>query len=271
MVRSRILRWSKWILAAYLLIGILFYFFQDRLIFRPQRVHPANHYNIPYPHSELAISLNSDDTLHLIDFHPDSTTAFRGIVLYFHGNRKHIGFYADQTPAITKWGYRVLMIDYPGYGKSSGKLTEEKLYEWSEIVYRIAHKQVAADSIFIYGKSLGTGVATRLASIRGNKGLILETPYYDMPSVAARFLPIYPTQWMMHYRFPLHEFLRQVQSPVLIFHGTDDEVIGIKQAERLRPVLKPSDRMMIIPGGKHNGLTQYAQVQSVLDSIWSQR
>lgn len=268
MVRPRLLRWSKWIAVAYGVIGILFYLFQDKLIFHPERMHPDHAYSIPYPHDDLAIALNADDTLHLIDFHPDSTAAFKGIVLYFHGNRKHIGFYADQTPFITKWGYRVLMIDYPGYGKSSGKLTEQKLYDWSEIVYRIAHKQVAADSITIYGKSLGTGVATRLASIRGNKRLILETPYYGMPSVVSRFMPIYPTRWMMQYEFPLHEYLRNVRSPVLIFHGTADEVISIKQARRLEPMLKNSDRLLIIPGGKHNGLTENATVRTALDSIW---
>lgn len=270
MVRTRLLHWSKWILAGYGAIGIFFYIFQDKLIFHPERMHPDTAYNIPYPHNDLAIPLNTDDTLHLIDFHPDSAAPFKGVVLYFHGNRKHIGFYADQTPSITKWGYRVLMIDYPGYGKSSGKLTEEKLYEWSEIVYRIALKQVAADSITIYGKSLGTGVATRLASIRANKQLILETPYYDMPSVAARFLPIYPIRWMMKYRFPLHEYLNEVRSPVLIVHGTADEVISIKHAEKLRPILKKIDRLLIVPGGKHNGLTQFSTVQRVLDSIWRQ-
>jgi pimeloyl-ACP methyl ester carboxylesterase len=240
------------------------------MIFHPERMHPGNTYDIPYPHSDVKIAMDSEDTLHLVDFHPDSSVPFKGIVVYFHGNRKHIGFYADQTPSITRWGYRVLMIDYPGYGKSSGKLTEKKLYEWSEIVYRIAHKQVAADSIFIYGKSLGTGVATRLASIRGNRGLILETPYYDMPAVAARFLPIYPTAWMMHYQFPLHEYLAAVKSPVLLFHGTEDEVISFKQALRLKPILKPSDRMLIVTGGNHNGLTNYPMVRRALDSIWSQ-
>ncbi|MFM7672375.1 MAG: alpha/beta hydrolase [Bacteroidota bacterium] len=269
MVRKRILRWGRWIGAIYLLIGLLFYIFQDRLFFHPERVHPAGSYQIPYRHAELAITLNESDTLHLIDFAPDSNTSFRGIVLYFHGNRKHIGYYADQTPPMTKAGYRVLMIDYPGYGRSSGTLTEKKLYDWSEIVYRIAHKQVSADSILIYGKSLGTGVATRLASIRSCKSLILETPYFDLPTVAARFMPIYPTHWLMNYQFPLHEYLSLVKAPVFIFHGTDDEVIGLKQALRLRALLKPNDQFLIVPGGTHNGLTRYVPVRKKLDSVWN--
>ncbi len=270
MVRTRLLRWLKWIFAVYVLVGLLFLLLQDHLLFHPERVHPTDDYEIAHPHRAISIPINNSDTLHLIDFLPDRLASTKGVVLYFHGNRKHIGYYADQTPAMTKAGYHVLMIDYPGYGKSSGELTESKLYDWSEIVYRIAHKQHSADSILIYGKSLGTGVATRLASIRGCKGLILETPYYDLPTVAARFLPIYPTQWMMNYSFPLHAYLSEVKAPVFIFHGTDDEVIGIKQAKRLQKELKTSDRMLIVEGGKHNGLIEFETVRNALDSIWNQ-
>ncbi len=268
MVKKRLLRWLRWIAVIYVCIGVLFYFFQDQLLFHPERVHPGNRYQIPYAHRDVSVPINTNDTLHLIEFLPDTGTTFRGIILYFHGNRKHIGYYADQTPPMTDAGYRVLMIDYPGYGKSSGKLTEQTLYDWSEIVYRIAHKQVAADSILIHGKSLGTGVAARLAADRACNGLILETPYYDLPSVAARFLPIYPTHGLMHYTFPLHEYLKRVRAPVFILHGTDDEVISIKQALRLRPVLKAEDKMLVVPGGKHNGLIQYPAVRKALDSIW---
>jgi len=269
MVNNRLLRWLRWIVSIYIGIGFLFYFFQEELIFHPERVHPNNNYEIPYRHHDLAIPINSSDTLHLVEFLPDSQQAAKGIILYFHGNRKHIGYYADQTPPMTKDGYRVLMIDYPGYGKSSGQFTEQKLYEWSEIVFRIAHKQVAADSIIIHGKSLGTGVAAQLASRRGCKTLILETPYYDLPSVAARFLPIYPTSWMMRYSFPLHEYLKNVSAPVFIFHGTNDEVIGIKQAKRLQPALKKTDQLLMVPGGTHNGLVQDPMVRRALDSVWA--
>lgn len=270
MVSTRMFRWFRWILVGYVSIGLIFYFFQDKLLFHPERVHPNADYQIPYAHRSIAISLDTEDTLHLIEFLPDTNAPARGIILYFHGNRKHIGYYADQTPPMTRAGYRVLMIDYPGYGKSSGTLTEKKLYDWSEIVYRIAHKQVSADSIMIYGKSLGTGVATRLASLRGCKQLILETPYYDLPTVAARFLPIFPTRLLMNYEFPLHRYLQQVRAPILTIHGTLDEVVSIHHAHKLQSLLKPEDRMILVKGGKHNGLTKDPAVRAALDSIWNQ-
>jgi pimeloyl-ACP methyl ester carboxylesterase len=100
--------------------------------------------------------------------------------------------------------------------------------------------------------------------------LILETPYYDLPSVAARFLPIYPTRWLMNYEFPLHQYLQQVRVPVLTIHGTMDEVISIHHADKLRSLLKPRDRMILVTGGKHNGLSKDPAVRAALDSIWNQ-
>jgi dipeptidyl aminopeptidase/acylaminoacyl peptidase len=74
---------------------------------------------------------------------------------------------------------------------------------------------------------------------------------------------------MMNYSFSLHTYLSEVKAPVFIFHGTEDEVIGIKQAKRLQQKLKTSDRLLIVEGGKHNGLNEYQSVRLALDSIWN--
>ena len=172
-------------------------------------------------------------------------------------------------PYFTRKGYQVLMIDYPGYGKSTGALTEKKLYAWARQVYKIAHKRFAADSIIIYGKSLGTGIAAELASVRGCKRLILETPYYDFPSVVNRFLPVYPVRWMLHYQLPTREYLRDVRAPVTLLHGTRDGVISYKNAEKLSRGFKPGDELITIRGGSHNNLFEYPETLAKLDSLLS--
>ena len=71
------------------------------------------------------------------------------------------------------------MIDYPGFGKSTGVFSEQLLYDWALTLYKLARAYYSPDSIIIYGKSMGTGIAAQLASIRDCRHLILETPYYD--------------------------------------------------------------------------------------------
>ncbi len=268
MNKKRILKWLKITVLIYVLGGIALYFLQDFILFHPVTLKRDHRFNVPVPHQDISIAVNDRDTINLVDCaSTDSVT--RGVVLYFHGNKRNISWYAKYIPYFTRHGYQVLMIDYPGYGKSTGKLTEKKLYEWALHVYRIAIRRFAADSIIIYGKSMGTGIAAYLASKRDCKQLILETPYYDFPSVMRHYLPIYPVGWMLKYQMPTHRYLSNVNVPITIFHGTSDWTVPYKNTKRLKKVLKPGDEIVTIEGGGHNNLYEYPQIVGKLDSLLS--
>jgi pimeloyl-ACP methyl ester carboxylesterase len=159
------------------------------------------------------------------------------------------------------------MIDYPGFGKSTGRFTEQILYDWASYMYKFARTRFAADSIIVYGKSMGTGIAAHLASVQPCKRLILETPYYDYPSVLKQWLPIYPINQMIHYKMPTYRYIKNVNAPVTIFHGTGDDVIRYSNAEKLKPFLKPGDEFVTIKDGEHNDLFKFEKVTRKLDSL----
>lgn len=264
--KKRIIKWLKVISIIYLVLGMAIYFLQDLILFHPVTLNRHYNYNFPQPHKDISIPINEKDTLNLIDFAATDTVK-RGVVLYFHGNKKNIGWYAKYIPYFTRHGYEVLMIDYPGYGKSTGKLTEEKLYDWSLLAYKLAISRYAADSIIIYGKSMGTGIASHLASIRSCRRLILETPYYDFPSVISHYLPVYPVRWMLHYQLPTYQYLPLVNAPITIFQGTNDWLVSYSNAKRLIPFLKQGDEFVTIKGGGHNNLYNYPLLVQKLDSV----
>ena len=268
MKKKKILNWLQIIALIYVLGGVALYFLQDYILFHPVSLKRDHKYNFPEPHNDISIAINERDTLNLIDF-SSTDTVTRGVVLYFHGNKKNISWYSKYIPYFTRHGYQVLMIDYPGFGKSTGKLTEQKLYTWALQVYKIAHTRFSADSIIIYGKSMGTGIATQLASIRDCRRLILETPYYDLPSMISHYLPLYPVRWLLHYEFPTYEYLKNVSAPVTIFQGTKDRLVTYDNAKRLKPFLKPADEFMTIKGGRHNDLFTFKEVTGKLDSLLS--
>lgn len=260
--------WRKrigWVLIVYLALGLLLYQLQDRILFRPVELASHDRFDFSLPHEDLLIPLTKEDSLHMVRFLPTSTP--KGTVLYFHGNKKHIGWYARFMPYFTKHDYEVLMIDYPGYGKSRGTLTEQKLYDWAKIAYQIARKRYGADSILIYGKSMGTGIAAQLAATRDCKALILETPYYDLPSVLVHYLPIYPIRSMLHYQLPTYEYLPKVTAPITILHGTSDWTVSYSNAKKLVPLLKSGDQLVTIEGGNHNDLFEFSQTKKTLDSL----
>ncbi len=263
---KKILKWSTTTVIVYFAVGAALFFLQDYILFHPVSLKRSHKYAFPKPHRDISIPINTRDTLNLVDFFSDDTVK-KGVVIYFHGNKKNIGWYEKYMPHFTRNGYDVLMIDYPGFGKSTGKLTEKKLYQWALQVYKLALNRFPADSIIIYGKSMGTGIAAQLASVRDCRRLILETPYYDFPSVVQHYLPVYPVRWMLHYELPTWRYIQQVQAPVSIFHGTADKVVVYKNSRKLAAYFKQGDELITIRGGSHNNLFDDPLTIRKLDSL----
>jgi len=268
MKTSRWKRWLKILLIVYGLIGILLYTFQETVLFRNVTVEKQQDWGFKRPYREVNLAFTQDANLNIVQFLPtNGDSVRRGVVLYLHGNRKNIGWYEKYAERFTSNGYELWMLDYPGYGKSTGNHTEENLYAYADQLYKLASTRFPSDSLVIYGKSLGTGIATWLAARRPCKRLILETPYYSLPSIIDAWLPIYPTEHMMRFRIPTFEYITEVRAPVTIFHGTSDWTIPYRNASRLIPLLKEKDEFITIPGGTHTNLFQFPMVMNKLDSL----
>ncbi|MBL7709591.1 MAG: alpha/beta hydrolase, partial [Chitinophagaceae bacterium] len=122
MSRKKIIKWVKITLTIYILGGVALYFLQDAILFHPVILKRDHKYNFKEPHEDISIAMNNEDTLNLVRFFSTSPVK-KGVVLYFHGNKKNISWYAKYPPYFTRHGYEVIIIDYPGFGKSTGKLT----------------------------------------------------------------------------------------------------------------------------------------------------
>ena len=261
--------WLKIIAIVYAVIGILFYVFQQKILFQPVVVDRDSTYRFEQPFEEIWIPEDEVTRTNMIHFTvPDSLR--KGLVLYFHGNRGNVRRYRRFADRFTKNGYAVWMPDYPGFGKSTGALTETAMYAQALQVYKRARQFYKPEAIIIYGKSMGSGVAVQLASVRDCKRLILETPYNSMRSLVGIYLWMYPLQSMLKFQFPSHDYLKKVTAPVTIFHGTDDGVIPYSNASKLKTVLKPGDEFITIENGTHRNLNQFVQMQTKLDSLLKQ-
>lgn len=265
----KIPRWLKIIVLVYALIGILFYSFQRKILFQPVVVAQDSSYRFDQPFEEVWIPVDESAKTHLIHFTvPDSLR--KGLVLYFHGNRGNIRRYRRFVERFIHNGYAVWMPDYPGFGKSTGTLSETAMYEQALQVYKRARQFYEPTDIIIYGKSMGTGVAVQLASVRDCKRLILETPYNSMRSLVGIYLWMYPLKSILKYQFPSNEYMKKVVAPVSIFHGTDDGVIPYSNASKLKQVLKPGDEFIAIENGTHRNLNNFELMQRKLDSLLKQ-
>jgi pimeloyl-ACP methyl ester carboxylesterase len=258
-------KWFRLIALLYVMIGVALYFLQDKLIFHPTKLPPDYVYQFDTPFRQIDLAVSGEKNLSIVQFTvPDSLR--KGIVLYFHGNRSNINRYAKNAIHFTRNHYEVWMIDYPGYGKSTGKRSEQALYDDALLFYKMAKGQVSAEHIILYGKSLGTGIAAQLASVRDCRRLILETPYYSMDALARHYFFIYPVMPMTKYALPTYKYFEYINAPVTIFHGTRDEVIPYKQSRWL-VAKKPGTELISIEKGKHNNLPVFPLFQHKLDSL----
>jgi len=263
--KRKIVKLLLWLTLLYIAGGIAIYFLQDRFILQPKKLTADYQYSFQLPFREINLPVNNDRNINIIQFTvPDSIR--KGVVLYYHGNKQNVEHYASFASNFTNNHYEVWMMDYPGFGKSTGVCTEETMYEDAALVYQMARSGFAKDSIIIYGKSLGTGIAAWLASVKDCRKLILESPYYSMDALMQHYLFAYPMHWLSKYHFPTNEYLPKVEVPVIIFHGTDDDIIPIKQSEKLKAIY-PKAELIQIAGGNHNDLSNFPVFHEKLNEL----
>jgi alpha-beta hydrolase superfamily lysophospholipase len=264
--KRKIMRWATVIVFIYASAGIALYYLQEKFLFHPDPLSKDFEFKFKIPFREVNIPMNARDNVNMIQFYPANTVA-KGVVLYFHGNRGNAIRYEKYANNFLKNGYEVWIPDYPGYGKTTGKLSEENMNLQAKEVYNLAHSKFSADRIFVYGKSLGSGVAAYVAAKKKCRMLILETPYFSIPDLFSTYAPIYPTSRMSHFKFPVGEYLKDIKAPVIIFHGTSDETIPYRSSAKLKKFLKPGDEFIIIENAGHNNLNDFPIFQEKIDSV----
>lgn len=237
------------------MIGASLYFLQEKILFLPTTLAQDYQYDFRYPYEELFFETADDVSINAIHFKVENP---KGVILYFHGNAGDLSRWGIVGEHFVSLNYDVLIMDYRGYGKSTGKLSEQGFYNDAEYCYDYLLKSYSEEDILVYGRSLGTGVATYIASKHKPKQLILETPYYSILDVAKLRFPIFPVTALLRYEFPSNEFITTVNCPILMFHGTNDKVIPYSSAQKLESVA-PQDQMsfVTIEGGGHNNLISF--------------
>ena len=264
--KKKIFRWVKILLLLYASIGIALYYLQGKFLFHPTKLAYNYQFKFADKFEEIRMPFNETDTMSLVKFFPTDSIS-QGVIIYYHGNMNNIEHYAAYTKPFTKFGYEVWVQDYPGFGKSTGEITEKKLYDQAMQVKKMADVKFGNDSIIIYGKSLGTGVAAYVASNTKAKMLILETPYYSIPALFSCYAPIYPSSAMANYKIPTNEYLQDIKYPIIIFHGTNDGVIPYRSASKLKPVLKPTDIFITVPDATHKNINGTKMYYDAIDSL----
>ena len=245
----------------------LMYFNQENLIFYPEVLPADFKYSFPGRFDELTWPVEGA-TINVLHFKVEQP---KGAILYFHGNAGNLSGWGEIAPDFTGRGYDIFIPDYRGFGKSTGKIRNEKmLHQDAATAYDDLKKHFPENQIILYGRSIGTGLAVYLAKMNKPRMVILESPYYSFLDLAAHHYPLIPRPLLsvlLRYTLRTDFWIPDVSCPVYIFHGTKDEIISYDASERLLRLIKSEHRLIAIPGGGHNDLDGHALYRQQMDRI----
>lgn len=231
----------------YALVCLVLYFQQERIIFNPTTLEASFQF---WEGEEVYVPVEDQVRLHALWLKQPDT---RGVVLYWHGNRGSNRRCLRQAENLAGLGYDVFMPDYRGYGKSDGHISSEKqLFADAQEVYDWLKKHYSENQIIVLGYSLGSGVATYLATMNQPQHLCLVAPYRSMVEMKNLILPIVPS-FLVKYPLRNDRRLAEVKVPVTLFHGTRDELIPFEHSVFLQKLLPQTAELVSLEGKGHRG------------------
>lgn len=253
---------SLTLLVVYILLCVYIYNVQQRMIFEPTKLQKSYEFVFDYPYREYFIE-SGIGVINVLHFKVETPKA---CIMYHHGNARDMSDWANNYKTFTDLGYDVIFYDYRGYGKSTGKLSEMALHKDARKVYHFLLRYYKSSEIIQYGRSLGTGIATKLAARVNSPLLILETPYYSMRAMASKSIPFVPVSLLLKFPIRTDWFIMKVICPIYVFHGMKDELVPFKHSLRLKKI-KPDLNLIAIQHGMHSNLADFSEYQDGLQEI----
>lgn len=185
-------------------------------------------------------------------------------VVFFQGNAGHLGYRNYKVRPWLDAGYGVLMVGYRGFG-NPGSPSEQGLYMDGRAALDALNKKGVPDpAIVLYGESLGTGVATQMATERHAAALILESPYTSVPDVGADRYPMVPVHLLLRDKYDSLSKIKNVHMPLLVLHGELDQVVPTKFGRQLFEAANEPKQVVYVPDAGHNDVYNLRVQQIIL-------
>ncbi len=241
--------------AIYAMLCLALFIFQPRLVYFPMKAMAATPAAIGLSYEDVLLTSAIGTSLHgwYLPGREDAHT-----LLFLHGNAGNISHRLDSLRTFNQLGLNVLIIDYSGFGQSGGTPGEQQSYDDALLAwqYLTEIRGVAPGRIVVFGRSLGGGVATWLATRKTPAGLILESSFTSVADLARKYYPMFPMRWLVRIRYDNAARLPDVDCPVLIAHSRDDELVPISHGRELFALARDPKSFLEMNGSHNAGFMQ---------------
>jgi fermentation-respiration switch protein FrsA (DUF1100 family) len=246
---------------------------QRRFIYIPDRDHPT------LPAAGVAharsVTVRTDDGLDLLAWLASPASDVEPVVLYLHGNAGNLADRAQRFARLSRFGWGVLLLEYRGYGGNPGDPSEAGLFADASAAYAsLRDGGISPSRIVLWGESLGTGVAVRLASEVEVGAILLESPYTSIADIARKRFPFVPVDWLLRDRFELIGRIGAVRAPVLVMAGGRDRVVPPAMSRAVFAAANEPKVSWFAPDAGHNDLVEagaFDAAQAFVAEHWTAR
>jgi alpha-beta hydrolase superfamily lysophospholipase len=238
------------VVALVALVTGLLWAFQRSLIYLPSGDPGAA------PRGAEDVVLRTDDGLDLAAWWFPAAASDAPAVLVANGNGGHRGLREPLARALSDAGLAVLLFDYRGYAGNPGNPTEEGLASDVRAArgFLVDDAGVPPERLVYFGESLGAAVVTGLATEHPPAGLVLRSPFEDLPAMAAEHYPFVPARLLLRDRFPVAEQVARIEVPTIVVYGGADSIVPPEQSRAVAQAAARLERVVEVPGADHNDL-----------------
>lgn len=211
---------------------------ETRMLYYPVRGIESSPARLGWRFEDIELEATDGVRLHSWYIPADPDTVRAGpllTVLFLHGNAGNVSHRMEKLAILRGLGADVLILDYRGYGRSDGRPDESGTYRDARAAYEhlVGRRGLDPRTIVLLGESLGSAVASHLASEVGVGGVVLEEAFTSVPDVARDMFPLLPVRWVIRNRYDTLGRIARIRAPILILHSRDDEYFPFRHAERL--------------------------------------
>lgn len=225
--------WMLVILAAgYLILLLLMYVMQPKMIYYPAQQLAADPADIGLSFKEVTFETEDDHQLHGWFVSADEKAL---TVLYCHGNAGNISGRLETLRLLHSLGLNIFIFDYRGYGKSEGTPTEQGTYTDARAAwhYLTEEQKIDPGTIIVMGRSLGGSIAAWLAAQKNPAAAIIESTFTSAADLGADLYPWVPVRWLLRYDYRTEDYIQNIEAPLFMAHSRDDEIVPFRHGKTL--------------------------------------
>ncbi len=250
----------------FLTISVVMHFIQDKLIFHAEKLPVDYQFSYKNDFEEINLKTKDNNVLNGLLF---KVLNSKGLIVFFHNHSGNIEHWGRITEIVMNKSYDILLMDYRGFGKSTGKYNEKHMFQDAVLWYKYTLKHYDESVITLYGRGIGATFATYLSSINNPKQLILESPLYNLFYTAKFHYPFVPAKLISRYKFDTAAYISKATCEIFIFHGKINELVNYKNSLKLYELSKSNIELILIPDGNHYNLINHKMYLEKMDQILS--